>query len=63
MKVKELRTKENAELNKILQDKKMELVKLRFDWKNKKLKNTNLIKETKKDIARILTILKERSNK
>jgi len=63
MKVKELRTKENAELNKILQDKKMELVKLRFDWKNKKLKNTNLIKETKKDIARILTILRERSNK
>lgn len=63
MKVKELRTKENAELNKILQDKKMELVELRFDWKNKKLKNTNLIKETKKDIARILTILKERSNK
>lgn len=63
MKVKELITKENTELNKILQDKKMELVKLRFDWKNKKLKNTNLIKETKKDIARILTILKERSNK
>jgi len=63
MKVKELITKENTELNKILQDKKMELVELRFDWKNKKLKNTNLIKETKKDIARILTILKERSNK
>ena len=61
MKAKELITKEDAELERILQETKAKLVQLRFELKNKKLKDTNRVKESKKDIARILTILKERS--
>ncbi len=61
MKAKELIKKEDSELKRILQESKAKLVQLRFEWKNKKLKNTNQVKEVKKDIARILTILKERS--
>ena len=61
MKAKELITKEDVELERILQETKAKLVQFRFELKNKKLKDTNRVKESKKDIARILTILKERS--
>ncbi|HHD92016.1 MAG TPA: 50S ribosomal protein L29 [Candidatus Portnoybacteria bacterium] len=61
MKAKELIIKEDPELKRILQETKARLVQLRFEWKTKKLKNVNQVKETKKDIARILTILKEKS--
>ena len=60
MKAKELITKEDVELERILRETKAKLVQLRFELKNKKLKDTNRVKKSKKDIARILTILKER---
>lgn len=59
MKVKELRKKSETELKKILQQKRGRLRTLRFDLASGKIKNVREIKETKKDIARILTILKE----
>ena len=63
MKAKELITKEDVELERILRETKAKLVQLRFELKNKKLKDTNRVKKSKKDIARILTILKERRKK
>ena len=59
MKIKELRQKNKKELSDLLNENKDKLGRLKFDLSSKKLKNVNQIKEIKKDIARILTILKE----
>jgi len=58
MKAAELRQKSKEELQKILQEKKERLRVLRFDLDAGKVKNVREIRELKKDIARILTILK-----
>jgi len=60
MKAKELRQKSETELQKILQKKREKLQKLQFDLAAGKLKNFQEIKQTKKDIARILTILNQK---
>jgi large subunit ribosomal protein L29 len=60
MKPKLLRNKTPEELQKLLKEKREELFKLKLDLKARKLKNVKLIGETKRDIARILTILKEK---
>lgn len=60
MKTKELREKKITELNKILEDERKNLQKLNFDVDTKKLKNNQEIKNTRKNIARILTILTEK---
>lgn len=57
MKASELRKKNKTELNKILLKRREKLCQLRFDLGQAKLKDTTQIKKTKKDIARILTIL------
>jgi large subunit ribosomal protein L29 len=59
MKAAELRKKSKEELEKILKEKRERLQKLRFDLSLGKLKNVREIRQTKKDIARILTIIKE----
>lgn len=60
MKASELRKLSNEELKeKVLQLKK-KLLNLRFQNKIGSLSNTAEISQTKKDIARILTILRER---
>ncbi len=59
MKIKELRSKSKAELKKILSESQEKLRKLRFDIANKQLKNVREMRKVKKDIARILTLLKE----
>jgi large subunit ribosomal protein L29 len=59
MKAAELRKKSKEELKKILKEKRERLQKLRFDLSLGKLKNVREIRQTKKDIARILTIIKE----
>lgn len=61
MKAKELRQKTEKELTILLEEKKEELKKLKIDLSLGKLKNYKKIGQTKKDIARILTILKEKS--
>lgn len=60
MKASELRQKTKEELEKLLLDFKDKLRQLRFDLVSGKVKNVREIRQIKKDIARILTILKEK---
>ena len=60
MKANELRKLKKEELLKKVDELKMELLKLRFKNKIEKLKNPNVIRQTKRDIARILTIIREK---
>ena len=59
MKTTELRQKSKSELQKLLQDNREKLRQLRFDLAAGKVKNVREIRKTKKDIARILTIIIE----
>ncbi len=60
MKAAELRKMKREELIKKVDELKMELLRLRFRNKIEKLKNPNIIRQTRRDIARILTILREK---
>ncbi len=60
MKAAELRKMKKEELIKKVDELKMELLRLRFRNKIEKLKNPNIIRQTRRDIARILTILREK---
>lgn len=57
MKIKELREKNNEELKKLLSEKREQVRKLRFDIASKQVKNNREHRNTKKDIARILTLI------
>ncbi|AAK81064.1 large subunit ribosomal protein L29 [Clostridium acetobutylicum] len=59
MKAKELREKAPEELNLQLNDLKTELFTLRFQLATGQLENPMRIKEVKKSIAQIKTILRE----
>ena len=61
MKSKELRQMTNEELNEKLKSLKVELFNLRFSNATGGLKNPIAINVTKKDIARVETILRERT--
>ncbi len=63
MRASELRQMDDAALKQQLQDAKQELFNLRFQLATGKSVNTARIKLLKKDIARILTILRERSGR
>jgi len=63
MKAKELKERDDKQLQNFIRDNKEKLRKLRFALSNKQLKNYGEIKEVKKDIARAKTVLKERSMK
>jgi len=58
MKTTELQQKSKSELQKTLSDNREKLRQLRFDLSAGKIKNVREIRKIKKDIARILTILK-----
>lgn len=60
MKITELRQKSKSELQKLLQESRERLRQLKFDLTSGKVKNVKEIRETKKDIARILTLLNEK---
>ena len=60
MKIEKIREMSSPELEKELVELKSELFKLRFSLATNGLDNPMKIKETKKDIARINTVLKER---
>jgi len=62
MKAKKLREKSISELQKLLVDHQEKLLKARFDLASGKLKNVREIQKLKKEIARILTILKQKSS-
>lgn len=58
MKIAELKQKNEKELNETLIHLKDNLRELRFNLVGGKVKNINEIHRTKRDIARILTLLK-----
>ncbi len=55
---KELATRTGDELVKSLRDLRSEVAQLSIAMKMRKVENTNIMRQKKKDIARILTILK-----
>lgn len=59
MKIRELRRKSIKELQRTLIGLRDKLRELRFNLAGGKVKNIKEIRQTKRDIARILTILKE----
>ena len=60
--VEDLRTKSIAELNEELVAAKKELFNLRFQNATNQLENTSRIKEVRKNIARIQTVITEQAN-
>lgn len=61
MKINEIRKKTEQDLQKTLLDRREEVRALRFKIASKEVKNHQLMRGAKKDVARILTIMKERS--
>lgn len=59
MKIKEIREKNMEELKKLLNEKREAVRKSRFDIAAKQVKDIREMRNNKRDIARILTILKE----
>ena len=62
MNIKEVREKSSEELMKSLDDMKVELFDLRFARATGSIENPMRIRELKKSIARILTVLHERES-
>lgn len=60
MRAKELRMLTDAELRARLEEARRELFVLRQNWYMNRLQDNNRITAVKRDIARILTILRER---
>lgn len=59
MKTNELREKNMDELNQELQELKNELFKLRFQHATNQLENPIRLKNVKRDIARVKTVIRE----
>ena len=62
MKAKEIKNLSDEELNKKLDELKKELFMLRMQHATNQLDNPMQIAETKKDIARVKTIIREKTN-
>ena len=60
--VKDLNTKSVDELAQALVETKKELFNLRFQNATNQLENTSRIKEVRKNIARIQTVITEKAN-
>lgn len=61
MKIAELKQKPEEDLKKILVENRSKIFDLKINLKQGQVKNTSEIRKLKKDIARILTILKSKS--
>lgn len=61
--VKELPAKKKEELEKAIQKTIEEIVKLKMDKQVGKLKNISLLREKKRDLARLKTVLKNKELK
>ena len=59
MKIKDIRQKSKKDLQRLLEENQEKLRQLRFDLSAGKVKNVREIRSIKKDIARILTIIKK----
>lgn len=62
MKVKDLREKTDKEIRDLIRERKERLGQIKFDLAFKKLKDVNEPKNLRRDIARALTVLKQRQN-
>jgi small subunit ribosomal protein S17 len=62
MELKELKTKKISELHNILADLRDKSRELRFKDSNKQLKNVRSIREIKKEIAQVLTLINKEKN-
>ncbi len=60
MKISEITNKTRPELEALIAKKREDLRKLKFGLDSKKVTNVKLMKETRRDVARILTILKDK---
>ena len=60
MKATELRNMTSAELTSKLKELKSDLFKLRFQNEINQLDNPNKISDVKRDIARVMTVLREK---
>jgi len=58
--VKELTMKKEEELKKMIEKNSLEIVKLKMEKQVGKLKNISLLREKKRDLARLKTILKDK---
>lgn len=63
MKASEIREKTQAELEKELAELKSELFKLRFQLVTNQLENPMRLKDVKKSMARVKTVMRERELK
>lgn len=63
MKASEIREKTQLELDKELKDLKSELFKIRFQLATNQLENPMKLRDVKKSIARVKTIMRERELK
>ncbi|HEX9060614.1 MAG TPA: 50S ribosomal protein L29 [Clostridia bacterium] len=63
MKASEIREKTQSELDKEFKDLKSELFKLRFQLATNQLENPMRLKDVKKSIAQVKTIMRERELK
>jgi large subunit ribosomal protein L29 len=60
MKIHEIRETKTEELKKLIEEEEKNLVDLRFAHQLKQLTNTGKLKVTKRELARMKTILRER---
>ena len=60
MKAKEIRDRTDDELRKSLEDLEEQLFKLRFQKSTGQIENPTKIRQVRKDIARVLTVMSER---
>jgi large subunit ribosomal protein L29 len=63
MKAEELRSKSIEELRKLAEDLRKKINQLMIDKSMKKLSKPHLLKMTKKNLARVLTIIREKEIK
>jgi large subunit ribosomal protein L29 len=59
MKISDIRKMEKKELEKNLDELRGKFSKMRFDVAGKQIKNHRDIRKTRKDIARVLTLLRQ----
>ncbi|RKX41809.1 MAG: 50S ribosomal protein L29 [Thermotogae bacterium] len=60
MKISEIRNYTNEELLNLVEEKKKQLMEMRFQHAMGQIRNTTQLQVVKRDIARIKTILRER---
>lgn len=62
VKIADIRKKPDQDLRKNLTELRDEVRAIRFKVVSKEVKNHQLLRQAKKSVARVLTVLKERSN-